>query len=123
MWVRFPPEVLVIMPHNKKNIELDIVWFKRDLRTIDNKSLEFASKSANPTLFIYIFEPSIINSPDFDQRHIRFIHESLIDIENRLKKYSLDIFFIKSEVLEFFQEILKTYKIKNVLSYQLMTHV
>ncbi len=106
------------MPHNKKNIELDIVWFKRDLRTIDNKSLEFASKSANPTLFIYIFEPSIINSPDFDQRHIRFIHESLIDIENRLKKYSLDIFFIKSEALEFFQEILKTYKIKNVLSYQ-----
>ena len=106
------------MPHNKKNIELDIVWFKRDLRTIDNKSLEFASKSANPTLFIYIFEPSIIDSPDCDQRHIRFIHESLIDIENRLKKYSLDIFFIKSEALEFFQEILKTYKIKNVLSYQ-----
>ena len=106
------------MPHNKKNIELDIVWFKRDLRTIDNKSLEFASKSANPTLFIYIFEPSIIDSHDCDQRHIRFIHESLIDIKNRLKKYSLDIIFIKSEALEFFQEILKSYKIKNVLSYQ-----
>ena len=102
------------MPHYKKNIELDIVWFKRDLRTIDNKSLEFASKSANPTLFIYIFEPSIIDFPDCDQRHIRFIHESLIDIENRLKKYSLDIIYINCEALEFFQEIQKTYKIKNV---------
>ena len=90
------------MPHNKKNIELDIVWFKRDLRTIDNKSLEFASKSGNQTLFIYIFEPSIIDSPDCDKRHIRFIHESLIDIENRLKKYSLDIKFVNCEAIEVF---------------------
>jgi len=106
------------MPRNKKNIELDIVWFKKDLRTIDNKSLEFVSKSGNLTLFIYIFEPSTLDLPDFDQRHIRFIHESLIDIENRFNKYSLDIIYINCEALEFFQEILKTYKIKNVLSYQ-----
>ena len=106
------------MPLKKKYIELDIVWFKRDLRTIDNKSLEFVSKSGNPTLFIYIFEPSILDSYDCDPRHIRFIHESLIDIEKRFKKYSLDIIYINCEVLEFFQEILKTYKIKNVLSYQ-----
>ena len=118
MWVRFPPEVLIIMPLNKKNIELDIVWFKRDLRTIDNKSLEFVSKSGNLTLFIYIFEPSILDSHDCDPRHIRFIHESLIDIQKRFKKYSLDIIYINCEVLEFFQEILKTHKIKNVLSYQ-----
>ena len=118
MWVRFPPEVLIIMPLKKKYIELDIVWFKRDLRTIDNKSLEFVSKTGNPTLFIYIFEPSILDSYDCDPRHVKFIHESLIDIEKRFKKYSLDIIYINCEVLEFFQEILKTYKIKNVLSYQ-----
>jgi len=106
------------MPLKKKYIELDIVWFKRDLRTIDNKSLEFVSKTGNPTLFIYIFEPSILDSYDCDPRHVRFIHESLIDIEKRFKKYSLDIIYINCEVLEFFQEILKTYKIKNVLSYQ-----
>ncbi len=106
------------MPLKKKYIELDIVWFKRDLRTIDNKSLEFVSKSGNPTLFIYIFEPSILDSYDCDPRHVKFIHESLIDIEKRFKKYSLDIIYINCEVLEFFQEILKSYKIKNVLSYQ-----
>ena len=118
MWVRFPPEVLILMTLIKKNIEIDIVWFKRDLRTIDNKSLEFVSKTGSPTLFIYIFEPSIIDSSDCDQRHIRFIQESLIDIKNKLKRYSLDIICINCEALEFFQEVLKTYKIKNVLSYQ-----
>ena len=114
MWVRFPPEVLIIMPHYKKNIELDIVWFKRDLRTLDNKSLEFVSKSGNQTLFVYIFEPSVIDSPDCDKRHIRFIHESIIDIQKRFKKFSIDIKCVNCEAIEFFEEISDTYKIKNV---------
>ena len=35
-----------------------------------------------------------------------------------LKKFSLDIKCVSCEVIEFFEEISKTYKIKNVLSYQ-----
>ena len=106
------------MPLNKKHTDLDIVWFKKDLRTSDNKSLEFVSKSGNQTLFVYIFEPSIIDSPDCDKRHIRFIQESIVDIEKRLKKFSLDIKCVNCEALDFFEEISKTYIIKNVLSYQ-----
>ena len=48
-----PPEVLVKAP-TIKNIELDIVWFKRDLRTIDNKSLEFASNQLTQH-YLYTF--------------------------------------------------------------------
>ena len=118
MWVRFPPEVLLIMPLNKKDTALDIVWFKRDLRTLDNKSLEFASNSGNLTLFIYIIEPSVRDSHDFDKRHLRFIYESLGDIEKRFRKFSLDLNYVNCEALEFFEEISKKYKINNVLSYQ-----
>ena len=117
MWVRFPPEVL-FMPLNKKDTVLDIVWFKKDLRTLDNKSLEFASNSGNPTLFIYIIEPSVTDSPDYDKRHSRFIYESLIDVENRFRKFSLNLNYINCEALEFFEEISKKYNINNVLSYQ-----
>tara|TARA_B100001057_G_scaffold489711_1_gene576484 strand:- start:5789 stop:7237 length:1449 start_codon:yes stop_codon:yes gene_type:complete len=106
------------MPQNKKDIEIDIVWFKRDLRTLDNKSLKFVSNSGKPTLFIYLFEPSVIDSADFDQRHLRFIHESLFDIEKRLSKFSLDLHYVNCEALNFFEEINKNYKIGNVLSYQ-----
>ena len=116
MWVRFPLEVLFIMTLEKK--KLDIVWFKRDLRTLDNKSIEFASNSGNLTLFIYIFEPSVLNSLDTDLRHVRFIYESLTDINKRLKKYSLELKYINSEALYFFEEISRKYKINNVLSYQ-----
>ena len=106
------------MSLNKKDTVLDIVWFKKDLRTLDNKSLEFASNSGNPTLFIYIIEPSVTDSPDCDKRHSRFIYESLIDVEKRFRKFSLDLNYINCEALEFFEEISKNYNINNVLSYQ-----
>jgi len=106
------------MPLNKKDTVIDIVWFKKDLRTLDNKSLEFASNSDNPTLFIYIIEPSVTDSPDCDKRHSRFIYESLIDMEKRFRKFSLDLNYINCEALEFFEEISKKYNINNVLSYQ-----
>ena len=118
MWVRFPPEVQNIMSPNKKIPSIDIVWFKRDLRTLDHKSLEIVAKSSNPVLFIYLFEPSVMDYPDYDTRHLRFIHESLIDIERKFRSYSLKLYLLKCEANEFFEEISKKYEINRVLSYQ-----
>ena len=118
MWVRFPPEVQKIMSSNKKMLNLDIVWFKRDLRTLDNISLEIAANSSNPVLFIYLFEPSVMNYPDYDSRHLRFIYESLLDIEKKFKSYSLKLNLLKCEAQEFFEEISKKYNVNQVLSYQ-----
>ena len=118
MWVRFPPEVQNIMSPNKKTPSIDIVWFKRDLRTLDHKSLEIVAKSSNPVLFIYLFEPSVMDYPDYDTRHLRFIHESLIDIERKFRSYSLKLYLLKCEANEFFEEISKKYEINRVLSYQ-----
>ena len=106
------------MPQNKKNIELDVVWFKRDLRIKDNKSLEYVSNSGKPTLFIYIFEPSVLASADFDKRHLKFIIESVSDLNKNLRKFSLDLHLIDCEALNFFKKISKKYKIVNVISYQ-----
>ena len=99
-------------------LNLDIVWFKRDLRTLDNISLEIAANSSNPVLFIYLFEPSVMNYLDYDSRHLRFIYESLLDIEKKFKSYSLKLNLLKCEAQEFFEEISKNYNVNQVLSYQ-----
>ena len=99
-------------------LNLDIVWFKRDLRTLDNISLEIAANSSNPVLFIYLFEPSVMNYPDYDSRHLRFIYESLLDMEKKFKSYSLKLNLLKCEAQEFFEEISKKYNVNQVLSYQ-----
>ena len=60
------------------------VWFKRDLRVRDHGPLTRAAQSGL-VVPIYIIEPEIINSSDFDALHWQFIRESLIDLQISLK--------------------------------------
>ena len=63
---------------------INIVWFKRDLRFTDHEPLYRALESDIPVLLVYFFEPSLIDFPDSDVRHWRFIHESLVEMQGRL---------------------------------------
>ena len=54
---------------------INIVWFKRDLRFTDHEPLFRALEEDIPVLLVYFFEPSLINFPDSDLRHWRFVHE------------------------------------------------
>ncbi len=64
--------------------EINIVWFKRDLRLADHEPLLLATQSAFPTLLIYCFEPYVMANADSDVRQWRFVHQSLMDIQNKL---------------------------------------
>jgi deoxyribodipyrimidine photo-lyase len=63
---------------------VNLVWLKRDLRLQDHEPLKFAIDSEFPTILLYIFEPSLINSDDSDVRHWRFVWKSLLDIKSQL---------------------------------------
>jgi deoxyribodipyrimidine photo-lyase len=64
---------------------IHIVWFKRDLRFTDHEPLFRALASDIPVLLVYFFEPSLIESPNSDIRHWRFVHESLVEMQGRLE--------------------------------------
>jgi deoxyribodipyrimidine photolyase len=76
-----------LMPENTINI----VWFKRDLRLSDHEPLLKASQNEANTLWLYIFEPSVMNKYDSDIRHWRFVSESLLDLNNSVKNYGSEI--------------------------------
>ena len=42
-------------------LDVEVIWFKRDLRTSDNLVLSLAAKSG-VVLPIYIFEPRLVNA-------------------------------------------------------------
>ena len=46
---------------------LQIVWFKRDLRSVDHKPLAAASERA-PVLPLYVVEPELWQQPDVSER-------------------------------------------------------
>lgn len=97
---------------------INIVWFKRDLRLIDNVALFNAQQSDLPLLLLYCFEPSVINYDDSDIRHWRFVYESIQDLQHDLKSSTSKIYIFHEEAAVVFKAIQAIYDIKIVFSHQ-----
>ena len=98
----------------KQNI--NVFWFKRDLRLIDNDALTEAIQSKDQLLLIYLFESVVINDQHTSKKHINFIKESISDLNNSLKKFDTYIHIYECELIYFFQKLLKKYNVKSVFS-------
>ena len=59
---------------------INIYWFKRDLRIIDNVPLQLSCDDEHPTLLIFLFEPELVNNAHYSERHWNFIKESILDL-------------------------------------------
>jgi len=99
-----------------KNI--DLVWFKRDLRLTDHQPLVNAIKGRNEVVLIYVFEPSLVAAPEYDVRHWRFVWESLVDLNLRLEKYGAKIHIFFDEVLNVLERLRQKYVIQTIHSHE-----
>ena len=66
-------------------MNISILWFKKDLRIIDHNLLHKALKYGK-ILPIYIYEPEILDSDDYDSRHHQFINDSILSVNKQLEK-------------------------------------
>lgn len=98
--------------------EINIVWFKRDLRFTDNEALFFAQQSNHPLLLIYIFEPSVMAYHDSDVRHWRFIYESLKEMNAKLKNIHSKLYIFNNEANIVFKTLAQSFSINTVFSLQ-----
>ena len=71
------------------NLDINVVWLKRDLRISDNHAL-MDSLESGLTLLYYAFEPILIDDPHYDKRHWRFVWQSIQDINIQLEKFNTD---------------------------------
>ena len=94
---------------------IDIVWLKRDLRLYDHAAFQAAASSGRPIIIVYCFEPSLINHPDYSDRHWRFVWESLECIQRRLPG---NILVTHQEALQLFRELSVSYTLNTVYSHQ-----
>ncbi|WP_181374573.1 cryptochrome/deoxyribodipyrimidine photo-lyase family protein [Polaribacter aquimarinus] len=98
--------------------EINVVWFKRDLRLQDNEAIANALKSKKKTLFLYVFENSLIDDPHYDKRHWDFIKQSITDIHNDLVQNNTKVLCVQTEVITAFNQLQNYYKIHTVFSHQ-----
>ena len=96
---------------------VNIVWLKRDLRLTDHAPLKAAAETGLPMLLLYVFEPSMLQAPDYDHRHARFIWQSLKDINQSLPSEK-SIFVIKDEVIPVLQALHQNFQIHSIFSHQ-----
>ena len=98
--------------------KINIVWFKRDLRTIDHEPLFYAELQNIPLLCIYIFDPKIISHPDTSDRHLSFIYHSIIDINKKLSKYNKEVQIFYGNSKDVFIQLFSSFEVNNIFSYQ-----
>ena len=95
--------------------DVNIMWFRRDLRLHDNTALYHALKSEYPVVSVFIFDKNILDDlEEKKDRRVEFIREALAEMQAALKKYksSLEVFYDRPANV--YKELLKKYSINTV---------
>lgn len=79
--------------------QVQVVWFKRDLRIEDHEPLLQASK-CGPVVPLFILEPSVVSAPDFDRLHAGFLAESLVELAGFLNGLGAPLIIRRGEAVE-----------------------
>jgi len=67
-------------------LESVLVWFRRDLRDIDNAALAEATRRARKVFCAFVFDREILDAlPSKHDRRVEFIRESLIELDHSLR--------------------------------------
>ncbi len=78
---------------------LQVVWFKRDLRIADHAPLMEALRHG-PVLGLYLYEPELLQSPEWDASHSRFIAEALRELETEWTRRGGCLLLRRGEAVE-----------------------
>lgn len=95
------------MPANKMR---RILWFRRDLRIDDNPLLSLGGE----VLPIFIFDPTILDPLEKNDRRVTFIFKSLLKLKTGLKKLGLELALFYGKPTDVFDWILTHYQFEEV---------
>ena len=97
--------------------EINICWFKKDLRVVDNEALYESSKDYD-VLPIYIVEKEKWQQHSHSYRQWQFCKECIIDLKEDLYLIGQPLIIRIGDVINIFEEIKKTFKIMGIYSHQ-----
>jgi deoxyribodipyrimidine photo-lyase len=76
---------------------LHLVWYKRDLRTVDHAPLRRAL-AAGPAVALYAFEPAVLAAPETDRGHLAFIVASLRELRAGLNALGVPLLVVHGDL-------------------------
>ncbi len=105
------------MPRPPTDRVLQLVWFKRDLRIADHEPLARAA-SRGPVAALYVHEPSLLRSPEFDACHLEFIQDCLAELRDGLARIGCPLLIRTGECVEVLQDIHRSHGVRTLWSHE-----
>jgi len=97
-------------------MKINIVWIRRDLRLPDQAALYHALRSGLPVLPLFIFDTNILDELDPEDKRVVFIHQTLKEVKEELKKLGSDLKVSHGDPLESFTSLANEYQIDTVFT-------
>ena len=76
--------------------QVQVIWFKRDLRVHDHAPLVEACRRGSP-LALYLYEPELLQADEMDDRHLAFINDSLAELHAALAELGVPLVVLHQE--------------------------
>ena len=99
----------------KKKVQ--VVWFKRDLRVLDNAVIHSALKEG-PVILLYILETDFWQEPDVSSRQFDFLIECLLDLRESLAESGAHLVIKVGDAVKIFNELSNLYHIDSIWSHE-----
>lgn len=97
--------------------EINIFWFRRDLRLQDNAGLYRALRSDKKVLPIFIFDTEILDLlENKEDRRVEFILHAIAEIHKELKELKSGLLVLHGQPMDVFKQLATTYTINTVFT-------
>ena len=97
--------------------EINIFWFRRDLRLDDNVGFYRALQGSGPVMPIFIFDTEILESLPKDDARVSFIYENLQKMRKKLQdNWGSSLAIYHGRPKEIFQKLIEENKVQKVFT-------
>lgn len=95
--------------------KMNIHWFRRDLRLIDNAALYQALQGQQPVQPIFIFDKEILSQlSEHDDKRVNFIYETILQLKHDLEKLGATLWIFYGSPMDVWKTLLSEYSIAEV---------
>lgn len=88
------------------------MWFRRDLRLIDNEAVHAASTNGATCAYVFVIDPWFFEQPEIGWLRVKFLFESLAALHEQLARQGNELIILKGESVSALTKFLGTLKQK-----------
>src|ERR1043165_914134 len=97
--------------------EVNIFWFRRDLRLQDNTGLYHALQAGKPVLPVFIFDTQILGRLENKKdARVEFIYSTILLLKEKLQSLYSDLEVFYGEPMEVFRGLTEKFRIGKVFA-------